>query len=138
MTIHRRSVILTNMTSKERFLGALTCREVDHIPCSIYFNSNLLVEGYDLTSAEGRIRLQMDLGGDPVAHLSIGNRQHAEVQTRTWLQDVPDRKHPVLYKEYETPAGKLRHGVDYTPAWPSGEEIPWDDFRACDEITVAT
>ena len=122
--------LITNMTSRERLLAAARRQEVDYLPCSIYFNNNLEVDGYNLKEAKERIRLQADLGGDPVAYLAISNLPHPEVETRTWIEEKPDEKHPILYKEYSTPAGKLRYGIYYTPDWPYGKNIPWNDHTA--------
>lgn len=56
------------MTSRERILAALRREPVDYLPCSIYFNHNLKVAGYDLTDWKDHARLQIDLGCDPVVH----------------------------------------------------------------------
>jgi uroporphyrinogen-III decarboxylase len=118
------------VTSKERMLAAMRCETVDHLPCSIYFNSNLQVAGYDLTDWTERARLQFDLGADPVAHLDIPDLQHPEVTTRTWLDVPAGEAAPILFKEYRTPAGALRMGVRHTHGWPYKMDIPWNDYTA--------
>ena len=35
------------MRSRERILAAFRRDEVDHLPCSIYFNDNMRAHGYD-------------------------------------------------------------------------------------------
>ncbi|MBN1347923.1 hypothetical protein JXJ21_00805 [candidate division KSB1 bacterium] len=121
---------MTKMTPKQRLLAAFKCQEVDYLPCSIYFNPNLKVPGYDLSNPVDHIRLQLDLGGDPLADLGMLTGKPGATQTRIWLQENAGEPHPVLYKEYQTPAGILRHGVKYTPDWHSGMEIPWHDHTA--------
>jgi uroporphyrinogen decarboxylase-like protein len=115
------------MTSKERILAAFRRNDVDYLPCSIYFNPNLTVPGYDLARAEGRLRLALDLGTDPVLDTGLSVEPHPDVTTRTWVEDGDP---PLLYREYVTPVGTLRHGVRYTPEWPHGEHIPWNDSSA--------
>jgi len=146
--------MLQKLKPKERMLAAMTGEPTDYLPCSIYFNTNLTVPGYDLTRWKDHVRLQIDLGLDPVLYLHIPHSHHPrlsvnahvhdnpeitthlwspdgpDVRTRTWIEEVDTEKYPVLFKEYRTPAGTLRHGVRYTPDWPHGEDIPWDDYSA--------
>ena len=109
-------------------MAALRREDVDYVPCSIYFNPNLRVEGYDLRDHVERLRLALDLGTDPVLGIGIGRASHPDMSTRTWVDEHTGRGFPVLYKQYETPAGTLRHGIRYTAEWPHGMDIPWDDF----------
>ena len=118
------------MTSRERLLAAMRREEVDYLPCSIYFNSNLEVDGYDLTDWQDHARLQLDLGADPVVRFAIPGALHSDVQTRTWLDRVENERYPILFKEYQTPAGCLRMGVKCTSEWPHGTDIHWDDYSA--------
>ncbi|MCK4983685.1 MAG: hypothetical protein KAS17_12215, partial [Victivallaceae bacterium] len=119
------------MTSKERFLAAMRNEEVDYLPCSIYFNPNLKVEGYDLTNWREAARLQLDLGTDPVLNFTVNSKEHADVKTKTWIEDVANETFPVLFKEYQTPAGTLRMGVRYTEEdFPGEIDICWGDHSA--------
>ncbi|MFQ5503077.1 MAG: uroporphyrinogen decarboxylase family protein, partial [Phycisphaerae bacterium] len=110
--------------------AAFRDQDVDHLPCSIYFNDNLQVQGYNLNDWREHIRLQLDLGCDPVAAINISGSPHPHVTTRTWLEDVHGEVHPILFKEYRTAAGVLRMGVRHTPDWPGGMDIPWNDHSA--------
>ncbi len=76
------------MTSRKRLLAAMRREEVDHLPCSIYFNPSLRVSGYNLTDWKDRVRLQLDLVGDPVVHVGIPSPPHPDVSTRVWLEEV--------------------------------------------------
>jgi len=118
------------MTSRERICAAMRSKEVDYLPCSIYFNPNLKVEEYDLTDWRDAARLQLDLGADPVVSFSLGNKPPANVKTKTWCEEVAGETSPVLFKKYQTPAGCLRMGVRHTEDWPSGMDIPWGDHSA--------
>ncbi len=116
------------MSTRDRFLAAMRREEVDYVPCSIYFNYNLELPGYDLKNWREHVRLALDLGTAPVVHIGIPAKSHPDVSSRAWLESIGNTD--VLYKEYQTPAGALRIGVRYTPDWPFGKEIPWDDFTA--------
>ncbi len=117
------------MTSKERFLAAMRSEDVDYLPCSIYFNPNLEVDGYDLANWREAARLQLDLGGDPVVAFGLNAGQHADVKTKTWTENVPGEATPILFKEYQTPAGTLRMGVR-RPQDFGGADISWSDHSA--------
>ena len=56
------------------------------MPCSIYFNTNLKVPGYDLRDEFERIRLETDLGTDPVVNVKFKNGSCPDVRTRCWLE----------------------------------------------------
>jgi uroporphyrinogen-III decarboxylase len=115
------------MTSRERMTAAFRREAVDRLPCSIYFNANLEVPGYDLRDPLERFRLACDLDTDPVLDVGLPAAPHPQVETRTWRETG---EAPTLYKAYRTPAGTLRMGVRATPAWPYGDDIPWSDFSA--------
>jgi hypothetical protein len=62
-----------------------------------------------------------DLRGLPV-------RFHPDVITKTWQEG--DSRTGRLFKEYETPAGKLNTSVRLSADWPHGEFIPFvDDYQ---------
>lgn len=122
--------MLTAMTPWERMLAAMRREPVDYPPCSIYFNPNLRVPGYDCGDWRERARLQLDLGADPVVRIAVPDAHDPAVTTRTWTERVPGESAPVLFKEYRTPAGTLRMGVRRTGAWPHGDDIPWGDHSA--------
>jgi len=135
------------MSSRERMLAAMRREPADHVPCSIYFNEHLRVDGYDMLQWREHIRLQEDLGTDPIVYVVIPGSYHPSVETRVWLEDAGSGgdggkaaasgsgsgRGPVLYKEYRTPAGTLRMGVRTAGGWPPRHEgIPggnWDLLR---------
>jgi len=121
------------VTSRERILAAFRRDEVDHLPCSIYFNDNMREHGYDPRTPESIVSFHESLGVDPVLDIPpIRASHHPSVRTRTWSEQPSAGDGEVLYKEYATPAGTLRVGVRPPPAWPFGHDIPFpgDDFCA--------
>ncbi len=117
------------MNPKERILNAMRMRPVDYLPCSVYFNDNLELPGYDLTRQTERNRLGLDLGTDPVAILELGYHTHPEVKVETWRDDnPPDCDYPVLWQRWKTPEGELTQAVKLTPEISHWTSIVWDDF----------
>jgi uroporphyrinogen-III decarboxylase len=133
---------MSEMTSRERLLRALSCDEGDHIPCCFMSFSALrkrhnedmfalckaeLAMGLDsllFIPAAGRPlrRNHPDLRGLPV-------RPAPEVETREW-REVDDGDQDILHKEYITPAGTLSTSVRLSEDWTHGDHIPFiDDYQ---------
>jgi uroporphyrinogen-III decarboxylase len=133
---------MSEMTSRERLLRALSCDEGDHVPCCFMSFSALrrrhnedmfalcsaeLAMGLDsllFIPAAGRPlrRNHPDLRGLPV-------RPAPEVETREW-REVNGGDQDVLHKEYITPAGALSTSVHLSEDWPHGDHIPFiDDYQ---------
>jgi hypothetical protein len=73
------------------------------------------------TLSRGQRRDHPDLRGLPV-------RFHPDVKTKTWQEG--DSHTGRLFKEYETPAGKLSTSVRLSEDWPHGEILPFvDDYQ---------
>jgi hypothetical protein len=52
-----------------------------------------------------------------------------DVKTREWIENLPDEEHPIMIKEYITPAGVLRTEVRQTEDWRWGDHVPFlDDY----------
>jgi hypothetical protein len=127
-----RGTDMKSMTSRERMLAAFMGRETDYTPCSIYFNHSLRVDGYDLSSAEGRVKCYIDLGTEPVVDVPLpGVRTGSAVETKVWTEEIEGEKYPVIFKEYTTPEGTLRQGVYRTSDWPFGDDIPFPGNDHC-------
>ncbi|MBN2557259.1 MAG: hypothetical protein JXB33_00745 [Clostridia bacterium] len=123
---------MENMSSRERMLAVIGGEKPDYVPCSIYFNNALRIEGYELGTPEGRVRCQMDLGTEPVVDVPLpAQGMRAGVSSRTWVSMIEGERHPVLFKEYSTPEGKLRQGVYLTKDWPFGNDIPFPGNDHC-------
>ena len=120
------------MTSKERMLAAFSGKEKDYVPCSIYFNNALRVEGYNLSDPEDRVRCYLDLGTEPVIDIPLPDfGTWPDVRTRVWTEEIEGEKYPVIFKEYITPEGILRQGVRRTHDWPYGDDIPFPGNYHC-------
>jgi hypothetical protein len=130
------------LSSRERMIAAIECREPDYVPlCFMIFRAlgsrckdqyefmeRQLELGLDavveLPIVPPRKRLvdQSDLHGLPV---QFGPR----VQVREWKEDRDDEKYPLLHKEYNTPSGALKAIVSKAEDWPYGDHVPlFDDY----------
>jgi hypothetical protein len=115
------------LSSRERMLAAIECREPDHVPCCF--------SAFSILSARcaGRrefVEKQLEMGLDAVVTVHTpGPRMDPGVQVREWRDDSGPGPYPMLHKEYDTPAGTLHTSVRMTEDWPHGEHIPlFDDF----------
>lgn len=118
------------MTPRRRLLAAMHGHQTDYLPCSIYFNPNLQVPGYDLRDPWERVRLSQELGLDPVVNLGLPVAHHPEVTVEVQVEPTTDGTGPVLVKTFYTPAGSLRWGVRLGDDWPHGHDVPFDDHTA--------
>ena len=132
---------MNKLNSRQRLLRAIAHQEVDYVPCSFMSFSILRNKHrhnlFDVALAESEMGLDPmlfiptlsrwqrrdhpDLRGLPV-------RFHPDVKTKTWQEG--DSLTGRLFKEYETPAGKLNTSVRLSEDWPHGEFIPFiDDYQ---------
>ncbi len=120
------------LTSRERMLAAFAGSEIDYVPCSIYFNSSLRINGYNLADPEDRVRCYMDLGTEPVIDIPLPDfTTWPDVQTKIRTERIEGENYPVIFKEYITPEGTLRQGVRKTSDWPYGDDIPFPGNDHC-------
>ncbi|MEA3401585.1 MAG: uroporphyrinogen decarboxylase family protein [Armatimonadota bacterium] len=128
------------MTSRERMLAALECREVDYVPCSFMIFAALRDRCH---SDEEFVGWQVEMGLDPVvataSWASARNPEHRDlpgidlrypddVEVRQWREEVADGP-DVLHKQYLTPAGTLTAEVLETEDWPYPGHVPlMDDY----------
>lgn len=118
------------MTPRERLRAAMRGEEVDYLPCSIYFNSNLRPPGGDCSTQEGRTRLALELGVDPVVSFGLRGGPGPDVTTETWEETAPGEAYPILWQAWDTPAGRLTQAVRKDPACAAWDRIHWDDAAA--------
>ena len=103
------------MTSRERMLMAMGCGQPDRVP--LFFNLFGFVPPAEFSWANEteRIRTWGAMGVDHVLSVGGPGRTHPEATVRAWREEpTADQPYPVLYKEYDTPAGVLRHAVRLT------------------------
>ncbi|MDP6381432.1 MAG: hypothetical protein QF662_08820, partial [Phycisphaerae bacterium] len=122
------------MTSKERILSAVACKEVDYVPLCVAFNPLSAVQRkgqWNFPWAEDapydeQMEYQVEqLGLDQVVGVGCELRRPAPgIASRVWLEG------DILHKAYTTPAGELHASVRYNELWPCGEDIHfYSDFN---------
>ena len=133
---------MTELTSRERLICALSYEGVDHVPCSFMSNTVLRKrvneDLFQLALSEKALGLDAflfiptasrpqrpehpDLRGLPV-------RFAPEVNCREWIEQLKG-DFPIIHKEYQTPAGMLVTSVKLSDDWPHGQHIPFmDDYQ---------
>jgi hypothetical protein len=130
-----------SMTSRQRMEAALSCQPPDHVPCSFMLYNALKSRSRDYFDfIEKQVSMGLDatvqipirpplvandyynLHGLPVSH-------HPAVKIKEWVSHPDGEEHPILVKEYFTPAGQLSAEVRKTPDWRWGDHVPFlDDF----------
>jgi len=129
------------LDSRQRLLRAIAHQDVDYVPCSFMSFSIMRKKHKEDLFAVAMSELEMGL--DPmlfIPTLSRGQRPnhpdlrglpirfHTEVKTTTWKEGNSSTGR--IFKEYETPAGKLNTNVRLSEDWPHGEVIPFiDDYQ---------
>ena len=132
---------MPDMSSRQRMLAALECREPDHTPCSFMLFNALRDDSRDfLDFIERQLALGLDAyvqipPRDPIFRNDYFNlhgipvNYHPSVRIREWTQREPGEEHPIMYKEYITPAGTLTAEVRQTDDWPWADHVPFlDDY----------
>lgn len=132
------------LSSRERMLETIACREADYVPCCFMMFAALRGQCKDQFEFVER---QLDLGLDATIGIpgwttlfSRDTSEHAdlrglpvhfdaEVQVRNWREDSPGEEYSLLHREYITPAGTLHSTVTKTEDWVQGDRVPlFDDF----------
>lgn len=143
----------SSLSSRERMLAALECREPDRVPCCFMIFNALRQQCRDQFEF---VEKQLELGLDAIVSLPVRSAQrqrdlseqgdlhglpvrwHPEVTVREWRDDSADERYPLLHREYSTPAGPLHTCVSKTDDWVHGDRVPlFDDFvipRAKDRL----
>ena len=65
------------------------------------------------------------LGLDDIVKLSPPWSASPEVWTRSWIEERPDQRYPLVVKEYHTPKGTLRQVVQRSSDWTLGNDAPF-------------
>lgn len=126
------------LNSRQRLLRAISGEEVDHFPCS--FMSFAILRKRKQEDWYAVAREEKAMGLDPMLFIPMASRasrrEHPdlrglpvrlgqEVKLKEWVENDT-----VLYKVYETPAGKLTTRVRLSDDWPHGNYIPFlDDYQ---------
>ncbi len=129
------------MTSRQRMMAAIECRDVDHVPCSFMLFKALHTLSQSYLEF---IQRQLELGTDTYVQIpprppklisdsynlhGLPISYHPSVRIKEWKVQSENEKWPVMFKIYETPAGALRVEVYQDDEWPYGDHVPFlDDY----------
>jgi len=129
------------MSSRNRMLAALNCRESDYPPCSfMLFNGLKSVCSDYLEFIERQIEMGLDAYVELPPRPPIVVNDHynlhglpvsydPRVEVEEWIEQPEDENCSVMVKEYHTPGGTLRAEVRQTDDWRWGNHVPFlDDY----------
>jgi hypothetical protein len=105
----------------------MKAEEVDYLPCSIYFNPNLRVDGYDCTHSTGRTHLALDLGVDPFLLVNLTFSADPRVTISNRVEDIPGEDYPILWQAWDTPDGPLTQAIRRAGVCADWDTIHWGD-----------
>jgi len=152
------------MNSRERLLMAIACKEPDHVPLLCWCfgftppphlrwregerevqhwytmrleHIHTLPEPWNLEQDFRRVERWLGLGLDDILEVSPPWGMDSSVHIRDWREPAtPSEPYPLLCREYDTPAGTLRHivrqtGEAPTPGWvvQPGHVALFEDFN---------
>ena len=133
---------MIELTSRERMLRTIRLQETDHIPCCFMsftiMRKRLNENWFEVAKAE------LSMGIDSM--LFIPSAPRAARKDHPDLRGLPVRFSPevktsewsgkgragseTLFKEYQTPVGKLTSEVRLSEDWPHGNHVPFvDDYQ---------
>ena len=129
------------MSSRQRMLMAIDRDEPDYSPCSFMMFNGLKSNSQDYLDF---LHKQLDMGLDtfveipPRPPVVVNDHYNLHglpvsydptVKTKEWIEHPQDEEHPLMVKEYITPAGVLRTEVRQTEDWRWGNHVPFlDDY----------
>jgi hypothetical protein len=129
------------MSSRQRMLAALSGQQPDRVPCSFMLFNGLKAQSRDYLDF---IQRQLDLGLDAYVQIpprppvvkndyynlhGLAVSYSPRVSTWEWKETQEGEIHPILIKEYSTPAGTLRAEVRQDPEWRWDDHVPFlDDY----------
>jgi len=125
----------TKISSRERILTAIDCREPDHVPLlnrggipyRYWFSRRR--EDHPFRDQYERVIETLKLGVDDTVALYPPFYLNKDIKIRVREEKPPTERYPLLIKEYETPKGSLSKVVRKTSDWPHGDDIPlFDDY----------
>lgn len=129
------------LSSRERLMAAIECREPDYVPLCFMIFSALRRKCKDQYEF---VEKQLELGLDAFIELPMDppktQSEHTDlhglpvrfdpgVHIKEWKEEATGEKDPLLYKEYKTPSGTLRAVIRKAEDWQQGDHIPlFDDY----------
>lgn len=126
------------MTSKERVMSAISLKEPDHIP--LHFR-NFYIEPpppFKWKDSFEEADWFLSRGMDSIFEVSLPFvTHHPDVRTRYWKEKREGEKYEILCKEYDTPAGILRHEVYKAEDIEEGWHGQPDDVPLLEDFNIA-
>jgi hypothetical protein len=123
------------MSSKDRVITAINCRQPDHVPL---LNRGGIPHRYwpdrgredrPFESQYERVTETLKAGIDDWVSIDPPFILDEGVRVRVRKERPATEKYPLLIKEYETPKGTLSKIVRQSDDWPHGDDIPlFDDY----------
>jgi uroporphyrinogen-III decarboxylase len=125
-------LVYIRFSSKERLLKAINHEEPDHVPLYIKWWERQFPESPQQTWRNQYERIEWNLKhgldqGVELPDLRWTQWLNPEVKIKTWKENVPGEKYPILYKEYETPKGTLRQVIRQTKGWNNRSKYNYFD-----------
>lgn len=109
-----------DMTTKERMLNTLECKDIDYIPCSFMLFYNLCEK---CTTQEQFIEEEIQMGLDPFVNTGkLRHSLHSDVKYNEWIKKINGKKY--FYRKLETPKGDLIQRVVQKNKWPNEDNFP--------------
>jgi len=132
----------TELSSRERLLLTIDCREPDHVP--LWNRGGIPYRYFDKYRRDlpwpnqfERVKHALKIGIDDVVYINPPRLLNKDVKVRIRKVHPPMERYPLLIKEYKTPKGTLSKVVRQTPDWPHGDDIPLlDDYGAASGRSV--
>jgi len=131
------------LSSREKMLAAFNHEQTNNTPCSFMLYKGLLENSDNYIDF---LQKQINLGLDAYAMIPPRNpvvvndnyNLHGmsvnfdpAVEVNEWIEHRENETYPIMVKEYQTPAGKLRAEVRQTDDWRWGDHVPlFDDYIA--------
>ncbi|MCX6346820.1 MAG: hypothetical protein NTZ89_02615 [Actinobacteria bacterium] len=115
----------SEMTSRERMLGAINYSEVDYIPCAFMMFFNLTNKFKEQGKA---IEEELKMGLDSAVNVgTLEHSFHPDTKYSEWIEKKDGDKY--FYRKLETPAGPLTQKVIQRNNWPTEDFFPiFDDY----------
>lgn len=114
------------MSSRERILGTIGNRDVDHVPCAFMLYHQLEQKS---AGQEAFVRRQLDMGLD--AFVAAGHLRHSvHPDVRGEVTVTQEGGRTFFVRTYHTPAGPLTQRIEQVHGYPAGREFPlFHDFN---------
>ena len=115
----------------------MSCGQPDRVP--LHFRLFGFTPPPELAWADGfeQVLRWADLGVDDILGVGAPTGMHPDVQTRSWREEpTAEMPYPLLCKEYDTPAGVLRHVVRKAGRELADDEVHDDEVFLMDDYNV--